>query len=131
MWLSENTVKKQSFKAADTGTVTVSGNEPAVFTDSELRSVNIIIPGGFAWKPGIGDETLIIKSGDGRKCAVGKYGNEYINGISAGEVKIFSKGGTIWVKNDGTIAVDGTLQVSGRVEATGGFYKNGTEIIGG
>ena len=102
MWLSE----KRKTKNADnmTGKVSLSGEECAVMGFSEHRGIGIYTPGGYFWRPCIGDEVLVLKDGG----IVGKICEDA--GLLPGEVCIRSNGGAeIRLLNDGTVHIKGKI----------------------
>lgn len=112
MWLSKRIMHEAPEEdAATLGTVTMGGDDAAVVTDSEKRSARIITPGGYCWQPSAKDSVLVIK------------GNElYVPGmlqssaaeLDAGEVRVFSNGASITLRNNGRIEIDGELYVHGQ-----------------
>lgn len=102
MWLSERKSAKQN--DALTGNVTLSGEKCAVMGFSEHRDIGIYTPGGYYWRPCVGDEVLVLKDGGimGRRCSD--------MGLSPGEVCIRSAGGAeIRLLNDGTVHIKGKI----------------------
>ena len=118
MWLSKKLTQHelQNAASAQSGTVTAEGTEAAVYADGEERDVKVASPRGFFWKPGNGENVLVIKGG--------VFGEEaYIVGavqqddgtLSAGEVRIAcARGGAeIVLKNSGRIDINGSVFVNG------------------
>ena len=63
MWISEERVKKTAAEpAAEWGAVTVAG-PAAVYLGGERRKVALCCPGGYAWRPRVGEEVLVLKVG--------------------------------------------------------------------
>lgn len=63
MWISEERTKKVAGEsAAEWGAVTVAG-PAAVYLGGERRKVALCCPGGFAWRPKVGEEVLVLKAG--------------------------------------------------------------------
>lgn len=63
MWISEERVKKTAAEpAAEWGAVTVAG-PAAVYLGGERRKVALCCPGGYAWRPRVGEEVLVLKAG--------------------------------------------------------------------
>ena len=118
MWLSRKLTQHemQNTASAQSGTVTVEGAESAVYTDGEERDVRVASPRGFFWKPGNGENVLVIKGG--------VFGEEaYIVGavqqddaaLNAGEIRIASARGDaeIVLKNSGRIDINGSVFING------------------
>ena len=105
MWLSERKSAKSEDDAV--GSVTVSGEKYAVMGFSEHRNIGIYTPGGYFWRPFVGDEVLVLKDG-----IVGKRSDE--TDLLPGEVCIRSAGGAeIHLCNDGSIRLKGNLITEG------------------
>lgn len=63
MWISKERTKKAACEpAAEWGSVTVAG-PTAVYLGGERRGVALCCPGGFAWRPKVGEEVLVLKAG--------------------------------------------------------------------
>ena len=64
MWLSEERSRKPAAEAAaEWGPVTIS--EPAaVYLAGERRQVPVCCPGGYAWRPAVGEDVLVLKAGN-------------------------------------------------------------------
>ncbi len=102
MWLSERKSRKHSDTL--TGEITLSGEKCAVMDFSEHRNIGVYTPGGYYWRPCIGDEVLVLKDGG----IVGKRLDE--TELLPGEVCIRSSGGAeIRLLNDGTVHIKGKI----------------------
>lgn len=102
MWLSER--KRIKHSGALTGDVTLSGEKCAVADFSEHRNIEVYTPGGYYWRPCIGDEVLVLKDGG----IVGKRLEKAE--LLPGEVCIRSSGGAeIRLLNDGTVHIKGKI----------------------
>ena len=122
MWLSKQTVNRNNENAAEIGTVTIEGNTLGVYMGSEHRDVSIASPGGYFWRPKVGANVLVIKTGDNERCAAGVLQNESVD-LQTGEVYIKSEnGGSIYLQNDGTITLKGKICIEGDL------LINGNEI---
>ena len=119
MWLSRRIMyENPDPDAATLGVVSIGGENAAVVTDTEKRRARLIAPGGYCWQPDTSEDVLIVK------------GNElYLTGrllenpgIETGEVRIFSKGASMTLKNDGKI------EISGELHLTGDLYVNGQKM---
>ena len=117
MWLSKRIMLEQPEPdSATIGTVSIGGEDAAVVTDTEKRRAKIITPGGYCWKPGAADSVLVVK------------GNElYLAGtvlagageIEQGEIKIYSYGSSVTLRNDGTIELSGDVTIQGDASIQG------------
>ena len=123
MWLSKRIMQERPEPdSATLGTVSIGGEEAAVVTDTEKRQAKLITPGGYCWKPSAADSVLIVK------------GNElYLTGallkgaeeLAEGEVRIYSRGASVTIQNDGRIAVSGNVELAGSVEIMGDVTVRG------
>ena len=111
MWLSKRIMQEaREEDAATLGTVTIGGNDAAVVTDAEKRRAKIITPGGFCWQPSVRDSVLVIK---GNELYVSGMLQENTGDLAAGEVRVFSNGASITLKNNGRVEIDGDVYVNG------------------
>lgn len=119
MWLSKRMGPMEwQREAADAGTVSIGGEDAAVVTDAERREAKVVSPGGYVWQPGAGQSVLVLKSGD-----------TYIPGtvlrgaaIAPGEVRIFSNGSSVTLRNNGKIEINGEVYITGKL------FVNGEEL---
>ena len=89
MWLSEERSRKAAAEAAaEWGMVTI-GDPAAVYLAGERRQVPICCPGGYAWRPAVGEQVLVLKAGqEGEQpCILGKAQEEK-SGLQPGQVRI-------------------------------------------
>ena len=115
MFLAKREWRQGGGGAALTGMVTLPGNPAGAWLEGERRGVTVYAPGGYHWVPGLGDEVLVLKSGeDGEQpCAVGvPVGGEV---LQPGEVLITAGAGSIKLGLDGSVAVTGVFSVNGTV----------------
>lgn len=60
MWLSKERGRKTAGEPrAECGTVTV-GDPTAVYLTGERRQVAVCSPGGYAWRPQVGEDVLVL-----------------------------------------------------------------------
>lgn len=110
MWLSQRVFRDNSAPAGlSQGVVTVAGAAPAVLTDREERELSVLSPGGYLWRPGLGDRVLLSREGGG--CVLGKI--QQPADLAPGEIRIVSGGASI------------ALLPSGEIHLTGDIYLNG------
>ena len=108
MWLNEKKAAKQS--QCFRGEITVSGDDLAVFNHCEHRGAELFSPGGYFWRPDIGDVVLVIKDEETAVC--GK--KTEVAELEPGEVCIMSKGGAkLRLSNDGNIYITGKIITEG------------------
>lgn len=65
MWLSKKLAahELQDVASAQDGTVTIEGEETAVFSSGEKREVKTVGPGGYEWQPRKGEDVLVVRGG--------------------------------------------------------------------
>lgn len=109
------------------GYATLEGETTGAYLDGERREIGVFGPGGYCWRPALGQELLVIKGDDG-PCAAG---SRCEGELLPGEVLIYAaKGGaSVRLKNDGSIELVGRVTVNGRPieELGGGESGAGTE----
>lgn len=118
MWLSKKLAQNEMQNAASarSGTVTVEGAETAVYAAGEERGVKVASPNGFFWKPGNGENVLVIKGGVfGEEAYIVGAVQEDNGALGAGEVRIASAGGgaELVLKNNGRIDINGSVFING------------------
>ncbi len=123
MWLSKRAANREEAHFADSGMVTISGDNPGVYTRLEKRGLMVYAPGGYIWRPRTGDEMLILKCDDDNSIVLGEPLLSYPEEMKSGEVYIKSENGaSLMLKNDGSI------QISGAVDIQGSLTVNGNEV---
>ena len=128
MWLSERAAGRAGGGVrAEVGTVTVGGRDPAVLLDGESRNLGRISPGGLSWMPAVGDEVLVLETGDGERWILGAADGG-IPSLRDGEVCLRCGGAWLKLGQDGSISAEGDLHLNGDVYITGRLYLNGVEI---
>lgn len=115
MFLSRKEWRLRGDGAALTGMVTLPGDPAGAWLEGERRGVAVYAPGGYHWAPELGDEVLVLKSGENgeQPCALGVPAAA--QGLEPGEVLITAGKGSIHLKNDGSISVTGLFTVNGTV----------------
>ncbi|WP_251445755.1 hypothetical protein [Vermiculatibacterium agrestimuris] len=111
MWLSRRP-RRDGRGGALTGTVTVPGQSAGVWLEGERRGVTVYAPGGYHWAPELGDEVLVLKTGESgeKTCAAGVP----VEGtVKPGEVLITGRKCSLRLGLDGTVFVTGLLVVNG------------------
>lgn len=128
MWLSKQTRPGTVTSESDLGVTSISGQSAGVVTKGEVRALPVYGPGGYAWRPAAGETVLVIKGGTGgeESCVAGAKQIDAPAGLKPGEVYIHAKGGSVYLKNDGTVEVQGGgVVLRGRVDVKGELYVNG------
>ncbi len=116
MWLSRQQKKAGQEGPIDTGQVTLSDGGVAVELDSERRGLVVYAPGGYRWRPAVGQKVLVLKTGEGH-CVMGTP----VDGeIPAGEVELSAPGGAqIILKTDGRALLSRDVEVGGKLTVAG------------
>ena len=66
MWISEREWRRaeQARAAALAGEVTLAGDPAGVYLDGERRALPVFGPGGYVWRPAVGQRVLVLKAGE-------------------------------------------------------------------
>lgn len=138
MWLSKTLALRhaaeQETAAADMGVTTIGGGNASVMTRGEQRDLEVFAPGGLVWQPKAGDTVLVIKGGAGRQeqcVAAADTSANTPEGLSPGELFLYSDGASIYLRKDGRIAVSGQISVEGDLAVNGNVELTGTVNITG
>lgn len=116
MWLSKRgSIEMPGRAAAQSGSVTITGDRVGVYTDSEQREVAVYAPGGYLWRPGENQRVLVVKAGDSGEIpyVMAAAPEELPEDFTAGEVMIRAGGSEIYLKQDGTVHINGRLFING------------------
>lgn len=66
MWTSDRRKTRQAGESwVDWGEVTLEGDPAGAYLDGERRQLAVYGPGGYCWKPALGDRVLVLKAGQG------------------------------------------------------------------
>lgn len=100
---------------AEVGVTTIGGGEAAVLTRGEDRALPVYGPGGLVWTPKAGDTVLVIKGGSGREeqCIAGALARRETDELEPGELRLYSGGASLTLRNDGAVEIYGRLMVNG------------------
>ena len=125
MWTSERTRRPaQEEPAAELGAVTLGGDPAGVALGGERRWLNVYAPGGYSWRPSVGEKVLVLKAGGERElpCIVGTAQNG--GGLKPGEVSLRGGSSHVYLGQD-------NLELSGRIKVNGmGLELYIREIVG-
>lgn len=112
MFLSE--MWKQRSTDTELGTletISLGGEVNTVASSGHQCQRTMFAPGGMCWVPKRGQGVLVIKAGM-EDCIAGAE-MENTEELEPGEVRIFSQGASVWLKNDGRILLEGKVFVNG------------------
>ena len=89
MWTSERNRNLPAREAAaELGTVTLGGDPAGVSLGGERRWLTVYGPGGYSWRPAVGEKVLVLKAGaEGESpCILGT--TQDADGLKPGEVRL-------------------------------------------
>lgn len=135
MWISGRRERGLARDAAvGLGTVTLEREPVGVYADGERREVPVFGPGGYRWSPTVGQEVLVLKTGDqgelpcvaGVRCAPG---------LRPGEVEISAGAAAVVLSPDGTVTLRGQIKVNDKTleefcRANSGGSSSGGTVVG-
>lgn len=139
MWLSEHMKFSGNLErsVAETGVVSLGGASIAVVTQGERRKLSMALPGGFRWRPALGQRVLVLTSSEGEAIVVGAVPEED-GAVEAGELEIHGENCAICLKKSGDVLISGrSIKLTGGVDIVGGLsvdgkaYKPCTCVTGG
>lgn len=112
MWLSEERGRRTCAEpAAEWGTVTVAAPS-AVYLGGERRQVPVCCPGGYTWRPAVGDEVLVLKAGSEGE-------QPYILGVTGGAEERLNPGQVRIGSAQCGVLCGEKLELSGEVAVNG------------
>ena len=114
MWTSERNRNLPAREAAaELGTVTLGGDPAGVSLGGERRWLTVYGPGGYSWRPTVGDKVLVLKAGaEGESpCILGTTQGE--EELKPGEVRLAGCGSSIHLGEDG-VSLTGQVYINGQ-----------------
>ena len=109
---------------AELGEVTLGGDPAGVVLGGERRSIPVYGPGGYAWRPSVGDQVLVLKAGAEREspCIVGRVQGDLNLGpgetaVSGGDSAVYLKTGQLYLRGNVTINGVGLVDLIAAVVA--------------
>lgn len=102
MWTSNRKLDSRNAEApGDVGVVTLGGDPAGVYLSGERRWVAVYAPGGYRWRPAVGEKVLVLKAGDHQEspCLVGVRQPE--EELEPGSVRLSGGAGQIDLCGDG------------------------------
>jgi hypothetical protein len=138
MWLSKQTGTRPEPPAPSAlrGTVTLSGADVAAFTDAERRDVTVCTPGGYAWRPAVRDEVLVIKDAERHKSYLIAALSVSDPVLAPGEVRLYSGEAELRLTPDGGARLTSgrasiVMSPSGGIDLRGAVRVNGVPLVTG
>ncbi len=131
MWLSRRDREDPRGEgAAEVGTVTLGGDPAGVSLAGERRNVTVFGPGGYQWRPSVGQSVLVIKAGaDGEELCIGGCRSDGQTGLAPGEIFLSGggeQGAGIYLRNDGSVELSGKVLFNGVVVSQPEQEEDGT-----
>ena len=102
MWTSNRKQDGRTQEApGDVGVVTLGGDPAGVYLSGERRWVSVYAPGGYQWRPAVGEKVLVLKAGDRQEspCLVGARQSE--QQLEPGAVRLSGGEGQVDLCQDG------------------------------
>ena len=115
MWISRRAWPESKREAlAEGGEVTLEENV-GVYAEGERRSLPVYGPGGYRWRPAMGEQVLVLKLGqDGEQpCVAGSAVD--LDSINVGDVELYTEGARIRLSKDGRVDIDGKIYINGKL----------------
>lgn len=129
MWLAEKTAAKEPDRSGCVvGIVTIGGERPSVLCEGELRNTELLHTGAVRL-PKIGDEVLVVCTGDGDCIALGCVNGKIPDGIENDEIILTNGKGSVTIKNSGEILLTGDIALTGTVRIDGTLLINGEAYV--
>lgn len=114
MWTSDRSRKRLvGESAADLGLVTLAEEQAGIYMEGERRWAQVYSPGGYHWRPALGEKVLVLKAGgEGENlCVIGRKQPE---GLKPGEVLVQSGSGKAALRLlDREVDLEGDVTVNG------------------
>ena len=132
MWLSERQRSApEREEPASLGLVTLEEGGAGVYLPGEKRNLPVTGPGGYCWRPSLGQQVLVIKTGEQGElaCVTGTVCPETA-GLGPGDVRIYAGNAAVVLRTDGAIDLQGLVMLNG-VPMEDKFEEKPTGGLGG
>lgn len=116
MWTSSQTrsAGRPEGHDAQFGTVTASGRNVSAYVDAEQRWLPVMAPGGYRWRPCVGDQVLVLKTGEQSEGACVIAGQDSgSDDLAPGEVELIAPGCRLKMTGAGAVEITGQITVNG------------------
>lgn len=114
MWTSErNRTQPVREVPAELGTVTLGGDPAGVSMGGERRWLQVFTPGGYCWRPTVGDKVLVLKAGAQGEtpCILGTQ--QQMEELGPGEVRLNGGESSVYLGKE-KLELKGRLLINGR-----------------
>ncbi|NCB62936.1 MAG: hypothetical protein EOM52_04870 [Clostridia bacterium] len=114
MWISGRARRAaaERDRSAALGTVTLEQEPVGVYADGERRELPVFGPGGYRWSPRMGEQVLVLKTGDeGELPCVAGVRSEH-GSLGPGEVEVSAGAASVRLSPDGTVTLKGKVKVN-------------------
>lgn len=116
MWISSQT-KEMSAKnqgGAALGVVTTGGKESSVYLGTQRRGLPVAAPGGYCWRPEVGEQVLVLKAGaDGESSWILARTRQETDELLPGEVALNGPDCALKLAKSGTVELRGQVSING------------------
>ena len=115
MWMSERQSRSPNKEGtAALGTVTLQEAGVGAYLQKEHRALPVAGPGGYCWRPSLGQQVLVIKTGDQGElpCVTGALCRED-GDLGPGDVKIWAGEAAVVLRGDGSVDLQGQVKYNG------------------
>ena len=115
MWTSKQS--KQTVdglpSSADMGVVTSGGSLCGVYMGTERRWLSVLGPGGCRWRPKVGQQVLVLKTGQQEEDACILAAQQEENVLQPGEIELYADGCGVKLTRSGAVELTGQVLVNG------------------
>ena len=113
MWLSEQirSADEALTDQIEVGQVSLGGASLAAVTQGERRQLSMALPGGFHWRPKLGQKVLVLNTSEGEAIVIGVLSGEG-DTLQSGELELQGPGCSIRLTK-GKVEINGSLTVNG------------------
>lgn len=115
MWTSKQSKQtaERPESSADMGVVTSGGELCGVYMGTERRWLPVLGPGGCRWRPRVGQQVLVLKTGRQEEEACILAAQQEDNDLQPGEVELYAPGCGVKLTRAGAVELTGRVMVNG------------------
>lgn len=112
MWISGRGRAAAAERTAALGTVTLDQELVGVYADGERRELPVFGPGGYRWRPMVGEQALVLKTGnEGELPCVAGVRSEH-GRLGPGEIEVSAGAASVRLSPDGTVTLRGKVKIN-------------------